>query len=197
MVVPPPHDFMTDDPNGDGAKRALRARMRAARIAFAADHGDAAIVVPDAFLARLRRGLVVTSYIPIAGEADPAPLARAALDAGCVLALPHVTTRDAPMRFLAWDGGAALEGGPMGLRQPAPDAPEVAPDIILTPLLAFDAALGRLGQGGGFYDRVFARHPDAWRVGIAWSVQRVDAVPRAPWDVALHAVATEKDWITP
>lgn len=182
---------MSGDP-----KRAVRAHMRATRIAFATDHPNAEIRVPTAFPERLRRGTVVTFYIPLAGEADPAPLVRIARAADCTLALPHVTARDQPMRFLGWDGSSPLEAGPMGLRQPAQDAPELSPDIILAPLLAFDATLHRLGQGGGFYDRAFARHPGAWRVGIAWSVQRVDAVPRAPWDVALHAVATEKEWIT-
>lgn len=181
-------------PAGDDAKAALRARMRAARIAFAADAPP--ILVSDAFRVRLAPGLVVTSYIPLSGEAPPAPLVEAAVAAGCRLALPHITTRDAPMRFLAWDGLTPLETGPMKLRQPSADAAELVPDIILTPLLAFDARLDRLGQGAGYYDRVFARYPDAWRVGVAWSVQRVSRVPRAPWDVALHAVATEQEWIT-
>jgi len=179
----------------DDAKKALRARMRAARIAFAAD-AAAPIIVPDAFRARLRPGLIVTSYIPLAGEADPSPLARAAAEAGCALALPHVTTRDRPMRFLGWAGDTALEPGPMGLSQPEDAAMELAPDIILTPLVAFDRELNRLGQGAGYYDRAFARFPAAWRVGIAWSMQQVERLPCDPWDVPLHAIATEQEWIT-
>ena len=69
------------------------------------------------------------------------------------------------------------------------------PDIILTPMLAFDGRLNRLGQGAGYYDRVFARYPDAWRVGIAWSMQQVSALTAESWDVPLHAVATERGWI--
>ena len=130
------------------------------------------------------------------GEADPSALARAAVAAGCAIALPHVTTRDLPMRFLAWDAEADLIPGPFGLHHPPHDAPALAPDIVLTPLIAFDAALNRLGQGAGYYDRAFAAFPDAWRIGIAWSVQRVDALYVEPWDMPLHAVATEQDWIT-
>ena len=140
--------------------------------------------------------MTVTSYVPVGSEADPAPLARAASEAGCTIALPHVTIRDQPMRFLAWDTETALLAGPYGLSQPAADAAALVPDLILTPLLAFDAKLDRLGQGAGYYDRVFAEFPDARRIGIAWNVQRVDALPVDAWDVPLHAVITQSGWIT-
>jgi 5-formyltetrahydrofolate cyclo-ligase len=133
----------------------------------------------------------------VGGEADPAPLVRAAADAGCALALPHVVDRATPLRFLAWDVEVALAEGPFGLRQPAAHAAERTPDIILTPLLAFDRAGNRLGQGAGHYDRAFAAHPGAWRVGVAWAVQRVGSLAPDPWDVPLHAIATDQDWIVP
>ena len=180
---------------GFDTKKALRAEIRAARDAFFAD-GPHAIAVPDAFRTRLKPGLTVTSYIPIGSEADPSPLVRAAVEAGCMLALPHVTVRSEPMRFLAWEVEAALEAGPFGLSQPAPHAAELRPDIILTPMLAFDAKLDRLGQGAGYYDGAFARFPDAWRVGVAWSVQQVDDLPVDLWDMPLHAIVTEQEWIT-
>jgi 5-formyltetrahydrofolate cyclo-ligase len=190
MVVPP---LATADMTAE-AKRALRAQIRADRDAFVAG-GPPPILIPDAFRQRLERGLTVTSYVPMGSEADPSPLARVAVAAGCVLALPHVTMRSEPMRFLAWETEAALEAGPFGLRQPPVHAAELIPDIILTPMLAFDAGLNRLGQGAGYYDRVFARYPDAWRVGIAWSMQQVPTLAVDPWDIPLHAVATERDWI--
>lgn len=176
-------------------KAALRARIRAIRDAFVATDPPP-IQVPETFRQRLSHGLTVTSYVPMGSEADPAPLARAATDAGCVLALPHVTVRSEPMRFLAWETEAALEAGPFGLSQPARDAIELRPDIILTPLLAFDAKLDRLGQGAGYYDRAFDRFPDAWRVGVAWSIQLVEDLPVEPWDMPLHAIVTEQGWMT-
>lgn len=176
-------------------KAALRTTTRSARDAFVAARLPA-IEVPPEFLARLEHGMTVTSYVPVGSEADPSPLARAATEAGCVLALPHVTVRSEPMRFLAWETEATLEAGPFGLSQPAADAIELRPDIILTPLVAFDAELNRLGQGAGYYDRVFARFPDAWRVGIAWSCQLVEELPVQDWDVPLHAIVTEQGWIT-
>ena len=179
---------MTDKP-------ALRARIRAQRDAFAATNPPP-LTPPPQFLALLAPGLTVTSYVPIGSEADPSPLARAAVEAGCVIALPHVTTRAEPMRFLAWDTEAALVAGPFGLSQPAHDAAALVPDIILTPLLAFDAKLDRLGQGAGYYDRAFGQFPDARRIGVAWEVQQVDALPVDAWDMPLHAVITERGWIT-
>ncbi len=174
-------------------KPVMRARLRAVR--------DAAIgppiPPPPQFVERLRPGLVVASYVPVGGEADPASFVAAALAAGGRIALPHVVDRATPLRFLAWAGDAALLPGPFGLRQPAPDLPPLTPDIILTPLVGFDRRGNRLGQGAAHYDRAFASHPDAWRVGIAWAAQEVEKLKTDPWDIPLHAVATEQEWIEP
>ncbi len=174
-------------------KRELRAQLRAARNAF----DRQPFAPPAALVERLTEGTVVASYIAVGGEVDPTPFAQAALTAGCRLALPHLADRSEPLRFLAWPGDAVLVPGPFGLRQPPADLPELAPDIILTPLVGFDRSGNRIGQGAGHYDRAFAEHPNAWRVGLAWSVQEVGALPADPWDIPLHAIATEKDWITP
>lgn len=171
-------------------KSTLRARLRAERDLFASE-SEVAIVAPDRFVERLAAGQVIATYCPVGSEADPALLAAAAAERGCRLALPHIIDRATPIRFLLWEIGEPLETGPFGIRQPHAGSPEMAPDTILTPLLGFDARLNRLGQGAGHYDRAFARYPDAWRVGIAWSVQQVPAVPADIWDVPLHAVVTE------
>lgn len=164
--------------------------MRKARLAFPARP----LPVPAAFVELLEKPGVIASYLPMAGEADPAPLAEAALTRGWRLVLPHVTTRAEPMRFLAWEEGDPLERGPFGLRQPAADAMAMIPDLVLTPLLAFDDAGNRLGQGAGYYDRAFAVLPGAVRIGIAWSVQQVEQLAPEAWDVPLHAIITEQRW---
>ncbi|SFP63813.1 5-formyltetrahydrofolate cyclo-ligase [Sphingomonas rubra] len=179
---------MTDKP-------ALRARLRAARDAFAASGGS--FDVPPAFREQLAEKSIVATYHPVGGEADPSGFDLAALASGGELALPHVVDRATPLRFLHWPRHAELVRGPFGLWQPHHDAAEVVPDIILTPLVGFDRAGNRLGQGAGHYDRAFATHPAAIRIGIAWSVQEIDALPVDPWDVPLHAIATEKEWIVP
>ncbi|WP_174293388.1 5-formyltetrahydrofolate cyclo-ligase [Sphingomonas bacterium] len=176
---------MTDKPT-------LRRQMRSTRDSFAP---PSPVLVDPAYRARLAAGVVVAAYHPIGSEADPAPLVAAAVEAGCRITLPHVVDRATPVRFLAVDDRGTLEAGPFGLYQPATAAPELEPAIILTPLLAFDRRGNRLGQGAGHYDRAFAAHPAAWRVGIAWSVQEVAALDADPWDVPLHAVATEREWI--
>lgn len=186
MAVPPP------SPAPD--KRALRRQARAARDAFVAS-GPPKILPPVRWIELLRPGLVVASYRPVGSEADPRLLAAAALERGCTLALPHVVDREGAMRFLAWHPDHALVGGPFGLEQPHHACDEVAPDIVLTPLLGFDAALHRLGQGAGHYDRAFAALPETRRIGVAWSVQHVDPLPADRWDVPLHAVITERGWI--
>lgn len=174
-------------------KRALRARMRAVRDGFT----GGSMHVPDAFVTKLAPGLVVACYIAVAGEADPASLLTACHDRGCRMALPHVIDRATPLRFLAWDQHVPLAAGPYGLTQPPADASEISPDIILTPLVAFDRRGNRLGQGAGHYDRGFAAYPDAWRVGVAWSVQEVEHLVADPWDIPLHAIVTEQEWIVP
>ena len=196
MAVPPPafpwpFGAMTEKP-------ALRARLRAVRDGHVLDlaHG-ASIAVPAAYAARLRPGVTVAGYVPIGSEADPAALLQAAREAGCRIALPHVTTRAAPIRFLSHDADTPLAAGPFGLRQPPDDAAAVRPNVILAPLLGFDRAGNRLGQGAGHYDRAFAACPDAWRVGVAWSIQQVDSLAADPWDMPLHAIATESHWIVP
>ncbi|WP_375395071.1 5-formyltetrahydrofolate cyclo-ligase [uncultured Sphingomonas sp.] len=172
-------------------KHTLRVQLRARRAVAT----RTTLPVPAAFRARLSPGLTVASYVPIRGEADPSPLVRAAVEAGCAILLPHVVDRAIPMRFLAWDTEATLVAGPFGLHQPASDATEHVPGIILTPLVGFDRRGNRLGQGAGYYDRAFAAYPKAWRVGIAMAVQEIDALAIDAWDRPLHAVATEREWI--
>ncbi|QNQ11586.1 5-formyltetrahydrofolate cyclo-ligase [Sphingomonas alpina] len=176
-------------------KQAVRTATRAARDAFVAATCPV-MTPPPAYLERLSHGMTVASYVPMGSEADPSPLARAAVEAGCIIALPHIVNRATPMRFLSWDTEAALIAGPFGLHQPAEHAAELSPDIILAPLVAFDRSLNRLGQGAGYYDRAFLRFPDSWRIGIAWSIQQAESLPVESWDVPLHAIATEREWIT-
>lgn len=172
----------------------MRAGLRAARDAFVAG-GPPLIAPPAAYLERLQPGLVVASYLPLGSEADPALLARAAIEAGCTLSLPRTTTRQAPITFHAFATGDALETGPFGLRQPQADTPVVRPYIILVPLVGFDGACNRLGQGAGHYDRALAGLPDAWPLGIAWEVQRVAALPVDPWDRPLAGIVTETGYL--
>ncbi|TKD52221.1 5-formyltetrahydrofolate cyclo-ligase [Sphingomonas baiyangensis] len=176
-------------------KRAIRSDMRAARAAFAHSVDARAIVPPPAYLERLAARPIVATYLPIGGEADPALLVDSARAAGCTLALPFVTSRAEPIRFVIWDEGVPLESGPFGLRQPPADACTIDPAIVLVPLVAFDARCHRLGQGAGHYDRALAARSRAWRLGVAWSMQQVESVPVDAFDVPLDAIVTERDYL--
>jgi len=176
-------------------KQHLRAKMLARRDAFGGAFVGRFAPDPSRWVAQLAPGLTVASYLPIGNEVDPEPLVAAARAAGCRLALPHVVGRVEPIRFLAWDG--PLVPGPFGLSQPPAHAPEAVPDLVIVPLVGFDRRGNRLGWGAGHYDRAFEKHPAAWRLGVAWSVQEADALPADPWDVPLNAIMTEKEWIEP
>lgn len=195
MVVPPTAlTHMID-------KKAIRAGLRRARDAHAAALGDAGLrAAADAVAARLEaemaRARCVAGYMPLGSEFPVQAALHRAAALGCATALPVVAGRDGAMRFAPWRPGDALAAGWAGLAQP--DTDEIAtPDLILAPLLGFDRALRRIGQGAGFYDRYFAGSPDARRIGIAWACQEMDAIPTDPWDVPLHAIVTELEWIGP
>lgn len=139
----------------------------------------------------------VALYASVNDEAPALRLAEALIEAGKTLCLPRVVDRLGTMEFRVWGPGDALEEGPFATRHPSSQAPLVHPDAIIAPLLAFDARLMRLGQGGGYYDRAFARYDDALRIGLGWSVQQVEEVPSEAWDIPLHLVITERSLIEP
>ncbi len=136
-------------------------------------------------------GVAVAGFWPMGTEMDIRPLLHALHARGQVLALPRTPPRGQPLAFHAWAPGDALEAGPMGTSQPAASRPLVAPGLLLVPLLAFDRRGGRLGYGGGYYDRTLPLFPAAFRLGIAFAAQEVDEVPMEPHDIPLHAIATE------
>lgn len=179
-------------------KKNLRAELRNVRKDFEKNHlfWPVANSTPEPYRRTLRSAKVVAGYICSGSEADPAGLLEEAVRMGKVVALPCLADRAAPLVFRKWNPGDPLELAPFGFRQPAASAPEYRPDVILTPLVGFDRAMNRLGQGAGHYDRAFAAQPDAMRIGLAWSVQECAALAPDPWDMPLDAVLTEKEWIT-
>lgn len=137
-------------------------------------------------------GTCVAGFWPMGTEIDIRPLLQALEARGHALALPVTPRRGLPLRFRAWRFGAPLAAGPIGTRQPPPEAPEVVPGLLLVPLLAFDRAGRRLGYGGGYYDRTLAALPGAARIGVAFAGQEVPEVPAGPEDVPLPVIATER-----
>ncbi|HEV2082409.1 MAG TPA: 5-formyltetrahydrofolate cyclo-ligase [Brevundimonas sp.] len=171
-------------------KRELRAAMRAERKRLAGLDATAAFRAVD-HVGDLPPATVVAVYRAIGTELDAAPLAAALAAAGRELCLPVVIEGDGPMIFRRWAPGEPLEPDLVGVPAPLPLAESVEPDLIVTPLLAFDARGWRLGQGGGHYDRTFAAVPGATRVGLAYAGQEVAGLEVEAHDVRLHGVLTE------
>jgi 5-formyltetrahydrofolate cyclo-ligase len=179
---------MTDKHELRSAARALRKRLAEIdplAASRAADHADA-----------LPAAEVVALYRAMGSELDTDALAVALSRDGRRLCLPVVIQRDAPMEFRAWSPGEPLELDAAGCPAPLPLAEVVEPDLILTPLLAFDDQGGRLGQGGGYYDRTFAARPDALRIGFAYVGQRVERLELEPHDILLNGMLTETGYTT-
>ena len=180
-------------------KQKLRERLRFRRRHFAANlDGMAQLAAFRALPAPLSELLaghaIVGAYVAWGDEPDVLPMFADLAQAGA-LALPHHAGRIAEMDFRLWRPGESLAKGPWGTRQPADDAPLATPNLIFCPLVGFDRQGGRIGQGGGHYDRYFAAHPGALRIGIGWSVQEIDATPRESTDIALDAILTEQEFI--
>ena len=171
-------------------KHALRAARRARRKRLAGLDPEASLRAAE-HARDLPPADIVAVYRAIGSELDVEALSRALVQAGRELCLPVVIERDAPMIFRRWSPGEPLELDEAGVPAPFPLAEVVDPDLIVTPLLAFDGRGGRLGQGGGYYDRTFAARPDALRVGFAYAGQEVNELPAETHDVRLHGVLTE------
>jgi 5-formyltetrahydrofolate cyclo-ligase len=136
---------------------------------------------------------IVSSFWAMGSEIDPGPLEARLRTAGHHIALPVMQGRNQPLQFRLWNLGDPLVDRIWGIREPTAAAPVVEPDILLVPLLAFDAAGWRLGYGAGFYDRTLRtlrERKAILAVGLAFDEQRVDAVPHLDYDEPLDWVVT-------
>jgi 5-formyltetrahydrofolate cyclo-ligase len=136
---------------------------------------------------------VVSGFASLPEELNVWPLLRRLAGAGIPLGLPVVARKGQPLVFRAWVPGDAMNKGVWGIPEPKSDKLVLEPDVLLVPLLAFDAHGVRLGYGGGFYDRTLARlrtMKPVVAIGLAYDQQRVDAVPHLDYDQRLDWVLT-------
>lgn len=137
---------------------------------------------------------VIAGYWPIRSEIDPRPLMYALQKKGYRLALPVIEKSE--ILFRAWSFNDSLNEGAYSTSEPASNAPEVKPDVMLAPLVAFDAAKNRLGYGRGYYDKALSRLRQSNKVtviGLAYEGQRLDAVLTEPHDEPLDMVITDEN----
>ena len=117
---------------------------------------------------------------------------------GWTTALPVVVAKNTPLVFRQWAPGDKLVPGRWDIKVPPEMAPEVQPDVLLVPMLAFDRRGYRLGYGGGFYDRTLEKLRALKKVtaiGIAYAGQEIDTVPRDSHDQLLDWIMTERESI--
>ncbi len=180
-------------------KPAFRARLRALRRQLAARNPDAAeqaaAVLP---LEKMPAFACVSGYRALGAELDPLPICRRLKATGAHFALPVALGRQSPLEFRAWEEGDPLVDDALGVPAPGPSARVLHPDVVITPLLAFDRRGGRLGQGGGHYDRSIANLralKPVFVLGLAYAGQELPGIPMEPHDQRLDAILTETGYI--
>ena len=200
------HDDLTPRPTHDSESRsALRRAFRTRRRAVpAAQRREAARAVARLLEAAhlIAPGKRIAIYLAHDGELDPAAIARSARRRGATLYLPVITrAASGRMRFAPLASPArAWRHNRYGIREPGalPRLHRGAQglDLVLLPLVAFDAAGHRLGMGGGYYDRAlaFRGRRSRWHrpvlVGLAYDCQEATSLSAASWDMPLDMVAT-------
>ncbi|HYL32651.1 MAG TPA: 5-formyltetrahydrofolate cyclo-ligase [Stellaceae bacterium] len=139
---------------------------------------------------------VVAGYLQRGSELDPLPALKSLRNEGYHLALPVVTAKNAPLVFRAWAPDDPVTPDAQGLPAPLPSSPEIVPEVVLVPLVAFDSQGHRLGTGAGYYDRTLpglrAQNPKLLAVGLAFSIQQERELPLEATDVPLDVVITER-----
>ncbi|MDA0319311.1 MAG: 5-formyltetrahydrofolate cyclo-ligase [Proteobacteria bacterium] len=173
-------------------RKAAFARRKAAH---ARDMGNAAAVL-SSFLAGYR-GVDLAGYMPIRTEINPLPAMEEAAAHGRV-GVPVILGEGQPLKFSEWSPEGEMKDGPFGAKIPFEDR-FFEPEIVIVPLVAFDVKGGRLGYGGGFYDRTLqllrSQRPTL-AVGFAYSDQIAKDLPLETTDQPLDLVITEREIIT-
>lgn len=167
---------------------ARKAAFAARKLAFEAGQGQAAELLADYLAAQ--RGKVLAGYMAMRTEADPMAAMLAHQGPVCV---PVIIGAGQALRFREWSAGCAMVAGEFGAQIPA-EGGWIEPEVLIVPLLGFDARGYRLGYGGGFYDRTL----EALRlqrarlaVGFGFAAQEMTELPIDAFDQRLDAMVTE------
>ncbi len=143
------------------------------------------------------RGIPMSGYLPIRTEIDPLP-AMAAASVHGIVGVPVIVGPGLPLKFARWMPNIELAEGMFGASIPA-EADYFDPELVIVPIVAFDACGGRLGYGGGFFDRTLellrARRPTL-AIGFAFDEQETDALPLEPTDQPLNMLVTQSRVLT-
>lgn len=174
----------------DQKKTARQAAFARRKIAFET-RGPGASGVLAGVLAGFR-GVPTAGYMPINTEIDPRPVMAECAVHGDV-AVPVITASGSPLTFARWTPDIEMVEGAFKAKIPA-DIELITPEIIVVPLVAWDRVGGRLGYGGGFYDRTLEGLRSAGPVlaiGFAFDAQEAENLPLEATDQPLDMIVTE------
>ena len=156
-------------------------------------------------LPQFRRSKNIALYLPNDGEINPEPIIRHLWKLGkrCFLPVLH-PIRHNRLWFVEYTSETPMRRNIYRILEPSlvkvPRRPAWALDLVLLPLVAFDEEGGRLGMGGGYYDRTFA-FKQKWKqgrgtrlIGLAHDLQKVPHLNTESWDIPLEGIATEKQF---
>lgn len=137
----------------------------------------------------------IAGYLSIQGEVDLSLLWQIALEKGKHYYLPAIQA-DKTLLFLPYTATTHLISNRYGILEPAFSTQHaIAPhdlDIIILPVVAFNAARTRLGTGGGYYDRTLAQTHGPILIGVAYEWQKQVTLPCDPWDIQPDIILTEQ-----
>ncbi len=177
-------------------KSAARTAAFARRKAAHQPHGATAGYLSEVLAGY--RGVPLAGYMAMRTEIDPTPAMAEAAAHGPV-GVPVIIGAAQPLRFRIWEPDSAMIDGEFGAKIPE-TGDWMTPQIVIVPLVAFDRRGGRLGYGGGFYDRTLeqlrAVQP-TMAIGFAYGAQEDPDLPLEPTDQPLDMIVTEAGIITP
>ena len=178
----------------------LRSRMRALRMArtpLEQERDARAAAARILALPAYRDARTVMAYVAVRGELSLAAVLEDVLSSGRTLALP-LCVGPGVMQARAVSALSQLRPGRYGIPGPGANCPRIDPadiDLMLVPGVAFDARGGRVGQGGGYYDR-FLPGMRALLVGVCPDCALLCDVPVRGHDVRMNAVITPSATLT-
>ena len=182
--------------DGQSSKSQLRNELRQRRQALGqpVQHAAAAAVSDNIRqLPGWTEARSIGLYLANDGEIDTQPLSTLCRRRGMRVFLPVINS-DTSLSFAEWAPGAALTANRFGIGEPPPSAsrcPVSELDILILPVVGWDRRGGRLGMGGGFYDRTLAATKGPLLVGLAHSVQELAQTPKDAWDISVDFIVTE------
>lgn len=183
-------------------KKEMRTAMKARLAAVSKDEtlgASKSVLAQLESLEQWKRAEIVLAFLSMKDEIDTIPILNAALEQGKTLAVPRVVGPDLVFYQIAYLEKDVAPGA-FGILEPVSGLCPVAVEtlsehhsVALVPGLAFDKENFRLGRGKGFYDRFLASAGDSlYKIGIGYSFQLVEKVPREPHDKALDLIITSR-----